>query len=161
MASCLQFLNHNIGPIFHLHFNSSIFFPKCYVSHLLSMHIFFKNTPAKLSTFMFLYLFFKKETKHRGGGERCGVRAKDRRRLRRCGIMANGVTAVIVFAAIFCNFKPLRGNHKKHIKPLQTLSMDFLHGSAIYKTISTYNMVVWSPAIFSQILPPGQWFLCS
>lgn len=40
---------------------------------------------------------------------------------------------------------------KKHIKPLQTRSVDFLHGSAIYKTISTYNMVVWSPAMFSQI----------
>lgn len=149
MASCLQFLNH-IDPIFHLNFNSSIFFPKCFVSHLLSMHIFFIHRLSSVHLCPSIS-FLKKKPSIEGGGERCGVRAKDRRRLRRSGNMANGVTAVIVFAAIFCNFKPLRGHHKKHIKPLQTLSMDFLHGSAIYKTISTYNMVVWSPAMFSQI----------
>lgn len=39
----------------------------------------------------------------------------------------------LFFAAIFRNVRPLRGRRNKHIKPLQTLSMDFLCGSAIYK----------------------------
>lgn len=46
--------------------------------------------------------------------------------------MPNGVRAVI-FTDLFLNVLTLHGHNLKHIKPLQTLSKDFLMGPPIYE----------------------------
>lgn len=58
--------------------------------------------------------------------------ASDRRWLGSRGNMPNGVRAVI-FTSLFLNVLTLHGHNYKHIKPLQTLSKDFLMGPPIYE----------------------------
>lgn len=62
----------------------------------------------------------------------CDVRGKDTRWLESTGNLPNDAREVI-FTSVFLNVPTLHGHHYKHIKPLWTLSKDFLMGLHIYE----------------------------